>query len=139
MPQGAVTILYEDQPAVALAARQAGERLLLSPRDFEAVTGWVLKPQGLCRDEACLILPADGSWVDDEGRIDLAAFSGHLGRPVVRDLEHSIWAVGASAGARQDALSLDAPDFSLPDLEGNVHSLSDFRGRKVFLFSWGSY
>ena len=27
--------------------------------------------------------------------------------------------------------SLDAPDFSLPDLDGKMHSLSDYRGKKV--------
>ncbi len=137
----AVTILYEDEaPTTAHEAREDGERLFLSPGDFEAVTGWVLKPQGLCRDEACLVLPADGSWADAEGRIDLLAFSRHFDRPVVRDEEHSVWAVGASASARGDALlSLEAPDFTLPDVEGKQHSLSDLRGRKVFLYSWGSY
>jgi hypothetical protein len=35
--------------------------------------------------------------------------------------------------------SLEAPDFSLPDLDGRVHRLSDYRGKKIFLFSWGSY
>ncbi len=136
-----VTILYEDHAAVAARdAREDGDRLLLSPGDFEAATGWVLKPQGLCRDEACLMLPADGSWVDGEGRIDLAAFSRHFQRPVVHDEEHSIWSVGASADARADALlSLEAPDFTLPDVDGKPHSLSDFRGKRVFMFSWGSY
>ena len=135
-----VTILYDDQPAAARDAREDGDRLLLAPDDFEAVTGWVLKPQGLCKEEACLVLPKDGSWSDEEGRIDLAAFSRHFDRPVVDDREHAVWAVGASADARHDALlSLEAPDFRLPDLDGTMHSLSDFRGRKVFLFSWGSY
>ncbi|MCC7122956.1 MAG: redoxin domain-containing protein [Gammaproteobacteria bacterium] len=36
-------------------------------------------------------------------------------------------------------MSLEAPDFTLPDLDGRLHSLSDYRGKKVFLFSWGSY
>jgi peroxiredoxin len=32
-----------------------------------------------------------------------------------------------------------APDFTLPDLEGRLHSLRDYRGRKVFLCSWASW
>ena len=28
---------------------------------------------------------------------------------------------------------------TLPDIDGKLHSLSDYRGKKVFLFSWGSY
>ena len=136
-----VTILYEDQAAVVTTdAREVGDRLLLTPDDFETATGWVLKPQGLCRDEACLMLPPDGSWVDGEGRIDLTAFGRHFSRPIVRDEELSIWSFGASADARLDALlSLEAPDFTLPDSDGTMHSLSDLRGKKVFLFSWGSY
>ena len=34
---------------------------------------------------------------------------------------------------------LTAPDFSLPDLEGREHSLSDYRGNKVFLATWASW
>ena len=32
-----------------------------------------------------------------------------------------------------------APDFSLPDLDGNVRTLSEFRGKVVFLNFWGSF
>ena len=31
------------------------------------------------------------------------------------------------------------PAFSLPDLDGKLHSLSAYRGRKVFLFCWASW
>ncbi|MYG71320.1 MAG: redoxin domain-containing protein [Acidimicrobiia bacterium] len=32
-----------------------------------------------------------------------------------------------------------APDFELTDRNGDVLKLSDFRGRKVVLFSWSSW
>jgi peroxiredoxin len=32
-----------------------------------------------------------------------------------------------------------APDFTLPDLDGRMHSLSDYRGKKVFLLAWASW
>ncbi|MXW59421.1 MAG: redoxin domain-containing protein [Acidimicrobiia bacterium] len=32
-----------------------------------------------------------------------------------------------------------APDFELVDRNGDVLKLSDFRGRKVVLFSWSSW
>jgi peroxiredoxin len=35
--------------------------------------------------------------------------------------------------------SLQAPDFKLPDINGKPHSLSDFRGKKVFLVTWASW
>jgi cytochrome c-type biogenesis protein len=40
---------------------------------------------------------------------------------------------------RQGLSSFDAPDFTLPDMNGNTHSLSDFRGKKVLLLTWASW
>ena len=134
------TIMYGDESAYSTdEAVRAGQSLLLSPTDFAAATGWQLKPQGLCRDEACVPLPRDGSWVDAEGRIDLVAFAGHFRRPLVHDDDHDVWVVGQRSDDRFDQLnSLVAPDFTLPGLDGRMHSLSDYRGKKVFLHSWGS-
>jgi hypothetical protein len=102
--------------------------------------GWIPKPEGLCRDEACVPWPADGSWADEDGRVDVAAFARRFNRPVVRDERHSVWAFGESASARQEqASSVQAPDFTLPDLDGRMHRLADYRGRKIFLYAWGSY
>lgn len=134
-----VTILYTDEPAT-VDAREDGERLWIAPEDLAAATGWEAKPEGLCRGEACVPLPADGSWQDGDGRIDLASFATHLRQPVVHDADHSTWAFGSSVSERRDALlGARAPDFELPDLDGNRHRLSDHLGRKVFLFTYGSY
>ena len=137
----AVTVLYETRDAhVARDAREAGDRLWLSAPDLAQATGWTLKPEGLCRGEACVPLPRDGSWSDADGRVDLTAFARAFRQPVVRDERHAVWAVGESTGARAEQLSsLEAPDFTLPDLDGELHSLSDHRGQKIFLLSWGSY
>ena len=32
-----------------------------------------------------------------------------------------------------------APPFSLPDLEGKLHSLGDFRGKVLMLFFWATW
>jgi peroxiredoxin len=34
---------------------------------------------------------------------------------------------------------LDAPDFTLPDLTGAEHALSEHRGKKVLLATWASW
>ncbi|HSY78461.1 MAG TPA: redoxin domain-containing protein [Verrucomicrobiae bacterium] len=34
---------------------------------------------------------------------------------------------------------MQAPDFELPDLDGKLHRLSDYRGKKVFLLAWASW
>jgi len=48
--------------------------------------------------------------------------------------------LGAPAADRAARLaSLEAPDFSLPDLSGRLHSLSDQRGKKTLLIAWASW
>ena len=62
------------------------------------------------------------------------------GRPVALDADERAAYVGVSAAERARQLtSLAAPDFSLPDLDGRLHSLSEHRGKKVFLVAYGSW
>jgi hypothetical protein len=130
------TILYDDRTTGGLPAVVAGEQLWLAKDDLATATGWKLEPEGLCRGDACV--RTDPAWLDAESRVDLAAFAGYLGQPAIR--EGDTWAFGEPVNeVRDQLLSLQAPDFTLPDLDGRLHSLSDFRGKKVFLFSWGSY
>jgi hypothetical protein len=133
-----VTVLFGESPVASDGAREDGERLWLSAADMEAATGWHQQPEGLCRGDACV--PLREGWTDAEGRIDLTAFAGHFGQPVVHDAARSVWAFGTSARQRgDDLLSLQAPDFTLPDLDGNMHSLLDYRGSKVFMYSYASF
>lgn len=138
-----LTVLHSNGAARVEAARAQDGRLWLSPTDFTTVTGWVPKPEGLCQGELCLPEPPGSSWTDAEGRVDLAAFADRLGVPLVGDTEHGVWALGrTSAGMRGDGDGegpVEAPDFALPDLDGAVHRLSDYRGKKVFLLAWASY
>ena len=126
------TILFEGRPAVPAGVRD-GEHLWLPIAELPALTGWEAKPEGICRGEVCV--PASPALVRG-GRVDLAAFARLRGQPVARDDEHGVFAVGEAPAARREALAtLEAPDFTLPDLEGRAHSLSDYRGHKVFLVS----
>ena len=133
------TVIYERNNPYELGENSSSdnEDLWLTPADLEAATGWILKPEGLCRAETCVPLPASGAWTDAQGRVDLAAFALHEGRALVRDAGRGIWAFGAEAHVGPE--SVMAPDFTFPDLDGKPHSLSDYRGRKVFLYTWGSY
>jgi hypothetical protein len=61
-------------------------------------------------------------------------------RPVAVDREEAVAYLGVSAATRGARLaSLEAPDFSLPDLDGRRHSLSAHRGRKVLLVAYASW
>lgn len=103
------------------------------------VIGFELKPQGLCRGSLCYPLPQGSTVVSDEG-LDLREFAVLSQRPIAIEAGHDAVFLGAAASERGAALdSLEAPDFSLPDLEGNMHSLSDHRGKKVLLVAYASW
>jgi hypothetical protein len=136
-----VTVIHEERETEIAGARVAGEALWLSSADVRRATGWELKPQGLCREDVCVAVPRgrEGELVRG-GLVDIAAFWRHAGHPVVRDDSGEVWVLGTGARERARALrSLSAPDFTLPDLEGRRHSLSDHRGRKVLLVTWASW
>ena len=57
----------------------------------------------------------------------------------VSDVLNAISLVRSAADRSRDLESLEAPDFTLPDIEGKLHSLSDYRGKKVFLATWASW
>jgi hypothetical protein len=115
----------------------AHDGLWLSPVDAERVTGWTLKPEGMCRGDLCMPLPAS-ALVPNE--VDLEAFWRKLGGPVVASEARDAWALGAPAEERNAALEgLEAPDFTLPDLDGMPRTFSQLRGRKVFLATWASW
>ena len=74
------------------------------------------------------------------GRLNVAAIWRQSGQPVVHDAASSVWVLGNGAAQRSAALAtLQAPDFTLPDLDGCLHSLSSYRGRKVSVATWASW
>jgi hypothetical protein len=107
---------------------------IVGPRghgSLEAATGWTLKPEGLCRDDACVIVP-------DDARDDPVTLWQRLGWPVAQSGDDVY--LGEPAAQRADALAgAEAPDFTLRDLEGREHSLRAHRGKKVFLVSWAPW
>jgi hypothetical protein len=76
---------------------------------------------------------------DAEG-VELAKRAEASGRPVALDLDERAAYLGVSAAERVKQLSsLEAPDFTLPDLDGRMHSLSQHRGKKVLLVAYASW
>jgi hypothetical protein len=141
------TLLYgaiESELARASADR---DRLWIPLDDLERATGWTARPEGLCRGDACVPVPATRrvDWFDDSGRLDFAAFAAHLGHAVVRDEARRLWSFGPPAdGAGPESVAAHDlgsgwADIRLPDLDGALHALSDYRGTKVLLYSWASW
>jgi len=136
-----VTVLYEQSQTHCATARAAGEDLWIGTHELETATGWSMKPQGLCRGDVCVPVPANqaGDYVAGDA-VNAAAFWRRMGNPVVHDGAREVWVLGTSASHRGASLqSLEAPDFTLPDLGGVTHRLSEHRGKKVLLATWASW
>jgi hypothetical protein len=136
-----VVVLYEQSQANCATARAAGEDLWIGARELESATGWSMKPQGLCRGDICVPVPASqaAEYVAGDA-VNAARFWRRMGNPVVHDGAREVWVLGMSANHRGATLqSLAAPDFALPDLAGATHTLSEHRGKKVLLATWASW
>lgn len=136
-----VTVLTERGATDVAGARADGAALWLPVADVERATGWSLSAEGFCRGDVCVPTPPsrpDEFARDDE--VNAAAWWRHMGAPVMRTSDGDIWMLGEGAENRARRLrSLEAPDFTLPDLAGESHSLSDMRGKKVLLVTWASW
>lgn len=105
----------------------------LAVEAFERETGWVLKPEGACRGPICVPMPPQGPTVD------IAVVADRLGMGLVHDGRHGLWALGPSTVSGRALESPEAPDFTLPDLDGRPFRFSSLRGQKVVLVAWASW
>jgi hypothetical protein len=136
----AMDIIYGENVTRGVDA-EAKNGLWLGARDFKRVSAFELKPEGFCKGEQCYPVPtARKAEFENGGRFNLAALAGLIGQPIVTDDARQVWCFGEASENRRRALtSLEAPDFSLPDLDGKMHSLSEHRGKKILLVSWASW
>ncbi len=102
--------------------------------EFEAGTGWSLKPEGACRGDVCIPLPQPAG-----ASVDVAHVAGAIGLPLAAAPEHGLWALGPAVVGSRALASAQAPDLRLPDLDGREFRLSSLLGRKVLLYAWAPY
>ena len=141
------TLLYADRPPCRVAVEPNGENLWLSADALTAATGWSLTPDGFRQGDRHVRLPHGRAHAltrhgtrPDLPDVNVVGLARLLDQPVLYDDAHGVWSIAEAAPARRAAMqSLQAPEFTLPDLDGRAHSLSDYRGRKVFLVSWASW
>jgi len=111
----------------------------VSADDFARATGWLLRPEGLCKGDVCVPV-RDAAAMSNGSAIDVAEFARVTGRNVVIDASRNVVAMGEQASSRAAAMTtLDAPDFTLPDINGKMVSLSDFANRKKLILAWSSW
>jgi hypothetical protein len=136
------TVVYDDVATEGAAGDAA--QLWISTADLRRATRFELKPQGVCRDQLCFPVPKarTSEFVRrDSGTtfFNLLAFAQLVNQPVAYDEALATWYFGLRSDQREGSSSLQAPDFTLPDMAGKLHSLSNFRGKKVLLVTWASW
>ena len=99
--------------------------------EFEAATGWEIKPDGACKGDVCVPLGAEA--------FDFANVTERLGMAVVHDIERGLTAIGPESLHGRALATAVAPDLVLPDLDGNDFQLSSLRGQKVVVVAWAPY
>lgn len=93
--------------------------------------GWELRPEGACRGDRCVPVPA-------EARGDVRRLAKSLGMPLVEDAATGTWCLGPESGGRALATA-SAPPLVLPDQRGDRFELSSLLGQKVLLIAWASW
>jgi hypothetical protein len=143
--QNIQVVIYDGVATEVSSAPEASGDLWITVSDLTRATRFVIKPQGVCRDELCFPLPKNrkAEFVAKKGSttwFNLSEFARLIKQPCVIDEKNGVWYFGARAAEQNGYLtSLSAPNFTLPDLNGKLHSLSDFRGKKVLLVTWASW
>jgi hypothetical protein len=142
-------VIYDNQPTevapppAALPA-ESGD-LWVTLADLKRATGFVNKPQGVCRAELCFPLPKGrkAAFLSKQRAVtwfNLSEFARLLRQPTAHDAEAAVWYFGPRPEEQNGFVaSLKAPDFTLPDAQGRLRKLSAFRGKKVLLITWASW
>lgn len=107
------------------------DRLEVGAEDFQLTTGWEIKPEGACKADVCVPLPA--------GHFDLPAAAERLGMAVVAEPRVGLWAIGPETLGGRALTTADASDFALPDLDGNLFRITSLKGHKVLVVAWAPY
>jgi hypothetical protein len=131
-----VTIIDLDR-ATDVPAEVTASSFLIEPAAVEQATGWELRPEGLCRGDVCVPVFDRVALVSD-GLVDLAGLARALRRPLAIEPEAGFAVLGEATDETAEP-GLDAPTFTLPDLDGNPVSLADFPAKKKLLVAWASW
>jgi hypothetical protein len=112
------------------------DRLDPTAAEFARGTGWELKPEGACKAEVCIPLPASARRAD--GRVNVPAVADALRMALVASDAHKLWALGPVSGGRA-LTTATAPDLTLQTRDGNPWRLGAMKGTRVFMCSWASW
>jgi hypothetical protein len=95
---------------------------------FAGATGWAITPEGACKGDVCVPLG---------GAFEFASVAARLGMAIITD--EGVTAIGPDTIGGRALVSAQAPDLTLPDIDGNEFQLSSLLGTKVLLVAWSPY
>ena len=142
---GPTTVLYQNRVVELERTLPDPNDLWVLPQDLPRINDFELKPEGACLAELCVPVRQDR---DSEifvtrarqGWFNVTELARRLQQAFVVDHEHSVWSFGNIPVTRNAFLdSAMAPDFALPNREGKLVRLSDFKGKKVLIVTWASW
>lgn len=139
------TVLYNDRVVEIQETLADPNDLWVVPDDLTRINSFVLKPEGVCLDELCIPLRQDRDSEmlitrSKERWFNVTELARKLQQAFAVDTEHNVWSFGEIPVTRTRFFeSALAPDFSLPDRQGKMVKLSDFRGKKVLIVTWASW
>lgn len=129
------TVLYADKSIPLDQVRAEGSELWVHAKDLPGINEFEVKPQGACRADICIPLAKglkQGDW------FHLTGFARQIHQSYVADA--GVWSFGEIPVVRGEFLnSRIAPNFAVPDRQGKVVHLSDFRGKKALIVTWASW
>lgn len=138
-----VTVLAGEKTLIIEQAIVDAGELLVPVDQVTAITGFELKPQGLCAGDVCIPMPTSEAWVSEhEGRklFNATRFAKRVDQAFAADKESKVWSFTAAPRPETSPLLAgQAPDFALQDRDGRTVRLSDFRGKKVLVLTWASW
>ena len=108
--------------------------LTIPKSEFEAGTGWSIKPEGACKGDVCIPVPNTR-----QADVDVRTLASAMNLPLVEEPNAGMWALGPESIGGKTLVSAKAPELSLPDLDGNVFKLSSLKGKKVLVYAWAPY
>jgi hypothetical protein len=138
-------ILYNERVTEVDQTLPDATELWVKPEDLTRINDFVLKPQGACLDELCIPVLQDRDsdmfvTRSNQGWFNVTGLADKLQQAYMTDYGDGVWSFGTMPLERQSFFNAgEAPDFELPDRDGNIVRLSDFRGKKVLLLTWASW
>jgi hypothetical protein len=138
-------VIYNEVPAEIGVSPEKANDVWLTIDDLKRATHLEVKPEGVCTAQSCVPLPKgrEADFVAKRGGetwFNLSEFARLLKQPIAHDAKHAVWYFGPRPDVQNRPLkTLAAPDFTLEDVNGRKHSLSDFRGKKILLITWASW